>query len=369
VQLGTRDSRADTHVTESPIGSGSMNRDDEAITIFAIATVLLHWRRTIVITGILGMGAGLAAGLLTKRVYVSAATFLPQAVEGGATSGGLAAAASQFGLRLPTSSGSGWSPAVYAQVVRSRAVLDSIALDTVVMAENGGRRVAVMDLLDVKPATREAQVASAAQALAKMVDSREVKTLNAVEVTVTTPWPDVSLELAERLVQGVNRFNLQARKSQAAAERQFVEARTAEADTALRNVEDRLQQFNQQNRAGVSGSPGLQSEKDRLQRNVDLRQQLYTSLLQNLAEVRIREIRDTPVITILDAPRLPLRSEGRGTLIKGIAGGILGAGLAAFAAFLFETIAGVRLRSTDDAREFFALLDRAMPSVLRRNRR
>src|SRR5882672_4840353 len=102
-------------MTESSVGSGSMNRDDE-MTIFDIASVLLRWRRTIVITGIVGMGAGVAAGLLTTRVYVSSATFLPQAVDGGAASGGLAAAASQFGLRLPTTSGSGWSPAVYAQV-------------------------------------------------------------------------------------------------------------------------------------------------------------------------------------------------------------------------------------------------------------
>ena len=308
-------------MTEPSADPVLLSRDNDEITFLSIANVLLRWRRTIVITGLLGAVAGMVAGLLTTREYVSAATFLPQAVEGSST-GGLAAAASQFGLRLPTS-GSGWGPPVYAQLLRSRSVLDPIALDTVVVAEDGMRRVALaMDLLKVKVGPPAARIASASGRLAKMVDSREVKALNAVEVTVTTPWPSVSLALAERLVDGVNHFNLQTRKSQAAAERQFVDARVAEAERALRDAEDRLQTFLQRNRGSTEGSPELQFSHDRLQRDVLLRQQVYTSLLQSLEEARIREIRDTPVITVLDAPRLPLLAQGRKTVIKAIAGGL-----------------------------------------------
>src|SRR2546426_756151 len=106
-----------------------------------------------------------------------------------------------------------------------------------------GRRVAVMDLLAVKTSKPEERIDRTVIALGEVVKARELKTLNAVEVTVTTRWPSVSLAIANRLVSGVQRFNVETRKSQAGAERQFVEARAEEAQRALREAEDRLQVF------------------------------------------------------------------------------------------------------------------------------
>jgi uncharacterized protein involved in exopolysaccharide biosynthesis len=308
-----------------------------------------------------GAAIGLATGLLTTRVYMSSAKFLPQVPEGSAS--GLALVANQFGIRVP-SSGSGWSAPVYVELLRSRALLEPVALDTVVVAEEGGRRVALMDLLHVDAATPEQRADRAVRAVGEIVKSREVRTLGAVEITVTTRWPSVSLALAERLVRGVNQFNVETRKSQAAAERQFVEAQAVEAERALREAEDRLQGFLQRNRE-VS-SPQLAFEHDRLQRQVALRQQTYTSLVQNREEARIREVRDTPVITVLEAPRLPVMSEPRRSVLRGFLGGVVGVMLGALIAFLAQAVSLAQRHRGGDAQEFFNLVEEVTPRFLRR---
>jgi len=167
-------------------------------------------------------------------------------------------------------------------------------------------------------------------------------------------------------VQGVDKFNLKSRKSQAAEERRFVEEQAIEAERTLRVAEDRLQSFLQQNR--ILGSPELLMDHDRLGREVALRQQVYTSLLQNREEARIREVRDTPVITVLEAPRLPVVGEPRGSAQKAILGGLAGGMLGVLIAFLVQGVAGARQTPSDEAREFFGLVSELTPKFLRKGR-
>lgn len=336
---------------------------EEEISLLRMATVVLRHRRKILGLTLFGALLGLTIGLLSTRLYVSTATFIPQNSE--STNSSLSLAASQFGIRVPTS-GSGWGPAIYVEVLRSRALLDSIALDTVVVTEQGGRRVSVMDLLEVKGPTSGRRLERAAKVLGqKVVDASEDRKIGAVRLSVKTRWPSVSLALAQQLVRGVNRFNLVTRKSQASAERQFAEVQEAEAERALRDAEDRLQFFLQSNRV-TSGSPELSFQRDRLQRDVTLRQQIYTSLVQNREEARIREVRDTPVITVLEDPRIPILPQSRGALLKMFLGGIVGLLVGMFVAFIAQETVDARVRHNTTAEEFFNLVEQLTPRVFRR---
>lgn len=339
-------------------------QEREALWGLSIATVLLRSRRMIVGLGLLGGAIGLTFGLLRTRLYVSGATFVPQTSD--VNSASLALAASQFGFRLPGSAG-GWGPPVYVELLRSWALLEPIAVDTVAVAEEGGKRIPVMDLLEVEAPTPQRRVELTVRGLGVIVRSREIKALGGVEVRVTTKWPSVSYQLAERLVKGVNEFNLEKRKSQAAAERQFVEAQAVDAERALREAEDRLQEFLQRNRMGV-GSSEIAFQRDRLQRELGLRQQLYTTLAQNRAEARSREIRDTPVITVLEEPRLPVAPESRRVALKTVLGGLMGGLLGLLIAFLSHGLAGARRTRDKKAEEFFQLMEEATPRILKRKK-
>src|SRR5258708_21392431 len=182
---------------------------------------------------------------------------------------------------MPTGGGGGstWGPSVYVELLRSAVLLEPIALDSVVVAEEGKRTVAVMDLLDVKAPTPAQRLDATIRQLGKIVTPGEVRTLGAVRLSVATPWPSVSLSLAQRMLDGVNRFNLNARKSAAAAERQFVEVQSREADITLRDAEQRYLEFLQSNRV-ILVSPHLELYRDHLHRVISFRQQAYLSLCQ-----------------------------------------------------------------------------------------
>ena len=130
-----------------------------------------------------------------------------------------------------------------------------------------------------------------------------------VTVQVKTRSRHVSLAIAQRLIEGLSHFNLVTRQSQAREERRFTEGRLADARVALRAAEDRLQSFLQTNRDFES--PALVFQRDRLQRAVMLQQQLVTALSEQYEENRIREVRDTPVLTVIEPPHLAARADPR----------------------------------------------------------
>lgn len=349
-------------MTEPYAGAAAVPEEESQVSLLAIGSLLLRWRRTIFGLGLVGMAIGITSGLLSLRLFTSSAVFVPQGTESAAS--GLSVAASQLGIRIPTSSGSGWGPAMYVELLHSRALLEPLVSDTVVVAEENGRRVAVTDLLEIVGPPGERKMDLAVRAVGGLVGASEKPKLNAVEVTVTSRWPSVSRQLAERLLLRINEFNIETRKSQAMTELKFVEAQSIEAQRALRDAEDRLQSFLQSNR--TIGSPELSFERDRLQRAVTERQQLYTSWLQTREEARIRELRDTPVITVLERPRLPIRGVSRKTVRKGMMGLLVGSLLGLGIAFVAHAFAAARAAPSPEAREFFRLLQLSTPRFVRR---
>jgi uncharacterized protein involved in exopolysaccharide biosynthesis len=136
-------------------------------------------------------------------------------------------------------------------------------------------------------------------------------TSGVITVSARTRSPEVSLEIAQKLLVGLNQFNVSTRRSQAAEERRFTEGRLEATKASLRAAEDALQRFLQGNRQ-YQGSPELVFQQERLQREVTLQQQIVISLSQQYEDARIREVRDTPVITVIEQPTLPVFSDPKG---------------------------------------------------------
>ena len=326
--------------------------EDRPISLVVFAIVLLRWWRVIAGAGVLGGIVGLTLGLTAGRVYKSEATFIPQGTQDVSSLAGIGA---QFGIRLPTGTGNVWGPPVYVELLRSATLLTPIAIDTFTITEEN-RRAALADLLKIKAPTPPLRVMYTVMKLQKIVRVDEDRRLNAVRISVITDWPSLSYELVNRLVDAVNQFNLQTRKSQATAERQFADAQAAAAEQALREAEDRLQAFLQQNRGDFNGIPRLQFTRDRLQRDVQLREQVYSSLLSSREDARLREVRDTPVITVLEAPRVPVVREARRSVRKAIMFALGWTALAMIAVFLVEGLRELRQSGRPETRELIRML-------------
>lgn len=352
-------------MTESKVALVPVYRENDEISLWTLASVLVRHRRLIVAFAVVGAALGLSSGLLSTRVYTSKATFIPQGSEAGQSV--VSATAAQLGFRVMASGSESWGPALYVELLRSRDLLEPIVLSTITVAEEGGQRVTVMDLLGITAPTLDRRIDLAHRALAAKIGADQEPQLGAVKLWVTTKWPSVSLQVAERLLTGMNEFNSKTRKSQATAERQFVEAQVADAEAQLRAAEDRLEAFLQRNRV-TEGAPQLAFERDRLQRAVNLRETLHASWLQSREAARIREVRDIPVITVIEKPQLPIVGEPRKSVQKAVVGGLVWGALGLLVAFLLQGVKAARRASSEEAGEFFRLIDDATPRFLRKRK-
>ena len=290
------------------------------ISLAAVASVLRQHKWSIMRSTILGglLLGGLA--FLKPALYAASASFVPQGSEGART--GLAGIAGQLGVNLGGSNQS-LSPEFYRRLLQSRVLLDPIAQDTFVVAELGRKRVAVLDLFKVPSGSRQRRNELGVTRLQNIIGVSVEKSTGVVQVTATTKWPSVSLAIVTALLEGVNTYNEQMRQSQAAAERKFVEGRLNLARAELRAAEDRLTDFQKTNRS-FGGSSELGLAKERLQREVSLRQEVFTSLTQAYEDARVREVRDTPVITIFEPPAVPTLPQARHRAQSVVFGLVLG---------------------------------------------
>jgi uncharacterized protein involved in exopolysaccharide biosynthesis len=181
---------------------------------------------------------------------------------------------------------------------------------------------------------------------------------------VATQWPSVSHQITSSLVEAVNAFNQRSRQSQAAAERTFLEERLSVANAELRAAENRLQQFMTSNRR--IGSPELALERERLDRVVLLRQQVVLALNQSYEDAQLREVRNTPLITLVETPQVPTMPEPRGRVRKVIIGMLIGALLAIVVSFIGFVMRRRRREGNPEIDEFFETLNGLKNAVRRK---
>jgi uncharacterized protein involved in exopolysaccharide biosynthesis len=296
-----------------------------------VLTLLIRARR-----GILRFAAGVAVlvsaiVLLLPRWWRAEGSFVAQTTRLYRDLGALSGVASQFGIALPGGDAS-YPPQFYASLMRSREILGQLVerpLDQV--SDKSTRPRTLVDLLGEGGETPEMRRDRALRRLNEdMLGTAVDLRSGLVSFSIRSRNPTVSTILAKELLNAVIRFNEERRQSQAGAERRFTQQRLAEVRGELREAEDRLATFLQRNR-DYRNSPTLTFEFDRLSREVTLRQQIFMALSQAHEQARIEEVRDTPVLTVVDAPSEPATPEPRRLLLKALLAlvGALGLGAAA----------------------------------------
>lgn len=318
----------------------------DASMLWLVAVIVRERRTVLSLTGV-GLVIALAVALLRPPTYSTNFSFVPQ---GGQDAGrsGLASLAGQFGVSLGAMGGQGQSPQFYADLLETREILHPIAADS--FAADGSRApIPLVRLLGRGDAPTGDQVDEAVRVLREKVIKASVAPLatGVVDVTVRTESPQLSLAIADRLVGALNQFNLVTRQTQAAAERRFVEGRLLASRVALRRAEDALERFLQLNR--IATSPDLVLEGGRLESEVGVQRQLVTGLVQQYEEARIREVRDTPILTIIERPALAARSDPQHRGITLVAGGFSALLLAVCITLIKDAIDRRRQTGSDPA--------------------
>jgi uncharacterized protein involved in exopolysaccharide biosynthesis len=335
--------------------SGDPGVGDVTWTRFLIA--VLKYPRTLVAVPALLVIAIVGLALVLPRPVSVASTFLPERASRQSEVGALAA---QFGFDVQTDGAD--SPDFYADLLHSQQLLKEAALTTYRFPIRPGAtdtlQGTIIDLYEIKGQTENGRVLGAIKTLENLISVRTDRLTSVVTLQATTKWLGLSQQLNQRLLDLTNQFNIERRQSRAAVERRFVEGRLREAQDELRAAETALEQFWARNR-GFASSQQLRFEASRLQRQVDLRQEVYVTLSRSYEQARIEEVRNTPVITVIDPPEYPVPIGGR-LVRRGFMGLFAGVGLAVGLALLMEFLGVMRTRRPGD----FAEMERLARSAL-----
>lgn len=289
----------------------------------------------------LAFGAGLvgaAISLVLPAQYTASTTFIPAAAGGGSSlPQGLAGLATQFGLNLSTPTS--FSPDFFAEVLTSRELLRGTLLSQFEDPRGGTTTKTLIDILEIKGRTDDDRMSNGIRELEERVSQRVDRRTGIVTLSVTGKPPALTAAVANRMVELLNTFNLERLRSQSRERRRFVGERLQDAERELRDAEDQQLKFLQANRR-YADSPLLSFEANRRSREVQLRQEVFQTLTREFEEARIAEVRDTPLLTIIDAAAPPdRRSSPRRKFIVFLAmvvAMLTGLGLAYFAEFRRE---------------------------------
>jgi uncharacterized protein involved in exopolysaccharide biosynthesis len=330
-------------------GSVRVPEDADDSSIWPYLTVLLrHPWLSIVTPLVLAVSVGTYT-LLSPRQYQARASFsLHESQNMRSAMGNLA---SQLGLQTGSPSS---SPQFYADLLQSRGLLYEVATTRYQITDTRRFDGTLVEFLEVRAQddTNQRNLAAVDVLQRRLAVAIDAKT-SIVRFTVRMPSAQLAGAVARRILDLVNDFDVRRRQTQVKSERAFLEKRTEEALQEVRTAQQMETDFYQHNRQ-ASLPPLLRAEELNIQRRLNMAQTTYTTLVQQYELAKVEAVRDTPVITVLDAPERFVERMARQTLLKTLATFLVamfaGAMLALFRDYLR------RAKSSDDT-NFQQLVD------------
>jgi LPS O-antigen subunit length determinant protein (WzzB/FepE family) len=359
-------------------GYGQSPRED-GVSVLDFLLVLARQKtlivRTVLIFGLLGT----AYAILTPEEYTSSAKVVREAQtdEGISLPGGISPGAlSGLGISLGGGSG-GLTPAAFPDVLQGREVQLAVVRDTfqfpdaerpMTFVEYVNRPPGVLgltlkytlklpwtlknafgDLISDAPApagTTEAgepvmlseEEDEALETIQEMVATAIDDETGLMRISVTAGGPHLASDIAQSFIGHLTKRVREIQTKKVRERLNFVEERFQDVESELEKAEERLAQFLERNQNPTTAT--LQFRRDRLQRQVRFKEQLYSDLQGQLTQTRLDLQRRQPVVTIVEEPVPPTeRSAPLRTLIvlvSLVVGGIVAIGMAFTRAYFEE---------------------------------
>ncbi len=265
-----------------------------------LTPVVRRWRLIVGLPLTTGVGGVLLAFLLPPA-YTAKTTFIPAVGTGSSLPPGLSGLVGQLGVTLGNANS--LSPDFFAEVLRSRELLEATLLSSFDDPSHHGAKRPLLDLLAQSGKTEQERLDNGVRYVEDHISQRVDRRTGIVTLAFVARWSTLAADVANRMVELLDKFNLERLRSQSGARRRFAGERLAQAEAELHQAEAAHLRFLQSNRR-YSDSPLLSFEENRLARQVQLRQEVFVTLTREFEEARIAEVRDTPLLTIID-PAVP----------------------------------------------------------------
>lgn len=328
---------------------------EEGVDALTLLTPLIEKRRWIVFGVVLITLAVGVVSFLVPRKYKAEVSLTP--VVNNRSSSALGGIAALAGATLQT--GYQLTPARFVELLNSRAVLSGVGFSAV----RPGTRGKIIDRVLGENYDRN-DAEEVAKHLATLVTVSTNKETGTIDVAVQHKDSALARLIASRIVDSASQIFVRTSKAQAQQLRMAQEARVETAAAALASAEERLRQFNDQNRATPSFSvAGL--ERDRLNRDIRFAEQVYTQAATDRDAAFARELEATPTVVVQDPLPPELPKVRKHVILKMVIAAIVTLVLLSFAVLLTD-LTRRRLERTDPESTRFRRAVSTLPRLRRR---
>src|SRR5688572_17446186 len=279
-----------------------------------LAETLLRWRLIALVMGLTFIAAVVAV-ITIPPIYRTRVSFVANTTTGSRLpTGALGAAGPLAGLASQLGAASGAdpseSPNFYVELIRSRELLTRLLQSR--FRDPRGTSAAdsarLIDILRLRGSDPERRLEKGVKKMSKSIDGSFDILTSMVSLSVSARWPELSSAIANRTIELVSSFNSEQRVSRVRSKRIFLETRVAKARADMDGAENRLRQFNEQNRSWRA-APGLVFEEQHLQRELDRTADLYLTLQRQYENTLLDEVNDAARITVVDAGVTPRKAD------------------------------------------------------------
>jgi len=118
--------------------------------------------------------------------------------------------------------------------------------------------------------------------------------------------PQLAADVANQITAELDDYTRTKRRTNATLQREFIEQRMKEVEEQLGRSEIALKEFRERNRR-IMDSPQLMLEQERLARDVQINSTVFIELKKQLEIAKIEEIKNIPIINVLDVARPPVK--------------------------------------------------------------
>ncbi len=267
-------------------------------------------KQLILFNGAVTVLAVLILLLLVKSYYTSVITILPDASKKSSLTQ-FSDLASMVGINIGDVGGT----EIYKNLVTAEAVLSPVIYskyktneypDSVNLVEYFEIDEYNNEPLEIRERKRFLDVKEIL--LENIITGLDKKT-KVLTLKVTMPESKLSADVANKIVWSLDQYLRNKTKFHAREQRIYLEKRITQVKDSLFLAEEKLKNFRERNRV-IENSPSLFLEQQRLLRDVEILQTVYAELNKHLELAKIEEVKDTPILNLMEYAKEPIIKAG-----------------------------------------------------------
>ena len=238
--------------------------------------------------------------LILPETFKSSATLLPETEKGKLSSfGGLSDLASLAGLSVGEAS----LTKLYPAIIKSETILKNV-IYTEYRTKKFDEPVNLIKFYEIEEKTPEREYEAMVKGLRDNLNVTVDNKTSLVTISIETLEPQLSADILNNITSELDKFIRTKRTTNASEQRKWIENRLGEVKQDLAKSEEVLKEFREK---GIS--PQLLLEQERLKREVLINTTLYIELKKQYELAKIEEIKNIPIINVMDKARPAAKKE------------------------------------------------------------